>query len=174
MYSRQTSDGDLFEFTRDSENLTDYDQHGGGQAHSDGFSLVAKRALASWEGIAFGRGESENPDRAEGYLYFDAVDDGSTDMTGQYELVVLNGADEKLATIARGPIDEAREGDPSTDPRGDWGIPFPYVALRRGRGEVMGDDYKIGVRVNLDSGTGTFSPSNSTLRAEGYSGRKQN
>lgn len=184
MYRRQTSDGNVFEFTRDVETLAGWALHGQGNAHNDGFSLVAKRALESWEGIAFGRGRSQNPDRAEAYLYFDARSDdadadGTADiLTGQYELVVLNGADEKIATVDRGRLDEVRNGDPQSlggaDTRGDYGVPFPYTVLRKGKGEVIGDDYKIGLRLNLDSGNDAFHVGNSDLLAEGFSGRKVN
>lgn len=179
-YRRQTSKGKVYEFTEDVETLTGWSQHGSGQVHSDGFSLAATRRLENFEGVAFGRGQSQNPDRAEGFLYFDAYDDSTTpvQLNGRYEIVILNAADEKLATVKRGRLSEARNGDPQqlggSDSRGDYGVPFPYQRLRSGKGEVISDDYKIGVRINLDSGTDTFSPSNSDLLAEGYSGRKLN
>lgn len=183
-YRRQTSDNDVFEFTEDVETLDGWALHGPGQAHSDGFTLVASRQLDRAEGVAFGRGQSQNPDRAEAYLYFDARSDdadgdGTPDaLNGKYEIVVLNAADEPIATVDRGRLAEVRNGDPQqlggTDTRGDYGVPFPYKRLRRGRGEVIGDDYKIGVRLNLDSGNDAFNVSNSDLLAEGYSGRKMN
>jgi hypothetical protein len=183
-YTRVDSDGKTFEFTGDVETLAGWSLHGQGTAHSDGFQLVARRALASWEGIAFGRGQSENPDEAEAYLYFDArSDDADADgtpdvLTGQYEIVVLNGANEKLATVDRGRLEEVRSGDPKrlggSDKRGEYGVPFKYKTLRKGRGEIMGDDYQIGLRLNLDSGNDALNLSNSDLLAEGYSGRKVN
>lgn len=183
-YRRQDSKGKVFEFTEDVETLADWSLHGNGTAHSDGFSLVAKRRLDSFEGIAFGRGQSSNPDRAEAYLYFDALSDdadadGSPDvLDGSYEIVVMNGADEVLATVDRGRLSEVRNGDPQSlggaDTRGNYGTPFKYQALRNGRGEVMGDDYKIGIRLQLDSGSDELNISNSDLLAEGYSGRKLN
>lgn len=179
VFYRTTSDGDRYEFSPDSETLVDYKEHGGAQAHSDGFSLVFKRRLEDFEGVAFGRGSSENPDRAEAYLWLDIVNDSGTSITdGHVELVVLNSADEKLpgGTIYRRPLDEAAKGDPSTDSRGDWGVPFPYQQLRKGRGEIMGDDYQIGVRIrlNTDGASESLSVADSSMRAEGYSARKVN
>jgi len=175
MYRRRTGDGDLFEFSPDSENLSDYNEHGDAGAHADGFALVFKRRLEDYEGIAMGRGESENPDKAEAYFWMDLQNDSAAAVTdGHAELVVLNSADEVLTTIYRRPLDELSKGDPSTDTRGDWGVPFPYQRLKKGKGEVIGDDYQIGVRIRLNSGTETLSVSNSSMRAEGYSGRKQN
>jgi hypothetical protein len=175
VYYRETSDGKVFEFTPDSETLEGYSEHGAANAHADGYSLVFKRRLDDFEGVAFGRGQSENPDRAEAYIWADIQNDSSTSITaGQLELVILNSADEKLATIYRRPLDEVARGDPSNDSRGDWGVPFPYQVLRQGRGEVIGDDYQIGVRVKLNSGNEALSQSNSSMRAEGYSARKQN
>lgn len=180
MYRRQTSEGKVYEFTQDVETLSGWTLHGTGTAHDDGFALVASRRLEDHEGIAFGRGNSENPDRAEAFLYFDALSDdadasGSPDvLNGSYELVVLNAADEVLATIDRGRLAEVRDGDPSTDSRGDYGVPFKYRSLRGGKGEVIGEDYKIGVRLQLDSGNDELHIGNSTLKAEGYSGRKLN
>jgi hypothetical protein len=175
MYFRQTGDGDVFEFSPDSETLAGYQEHGNAAAHADGFSLVFKRRLDDFEGVAFGRGTSENPDRAEAYLWADIVNDNGTSVTdGHLELVVLNSADEVLATIYRRPLDEVAKGDPSTDSRGDWGVPFPYQRLRGGRGEIMGDDYQVGVRINLNSGTESLSVADSSMRAEGHSARKKN
>jgi hypothetical protein len=180
VYKRQTSDGDVFEFTEDAETLDGWSQHGSGQVHDDGFSLAATRALDRPEGFAFGRGNSENPDRAEGYLYFDAQNGTPAALSGKYEIVILNAADEVLATVDRGRLEEVRQGDPQqlggTDTRGDYGVPFKYKRLRRGKGEVMGDDYKLGIRIELANGSGTdsFSVADSDLIAEGYSGRKVN
>lgn len=180
MYVRQTKSGKQFEFTEDTETLAGYSLHGNGQAHADGFSLVAKRRLEDWEGIAFGRGQSENPDRAEAYLYFDPASDdadasGSPDpLNGQFEIVILNSADNVIATVRRGTISEYRQGDPDVDKRGEYGKPFKYAALRGGKGEVMTDAYQVGIRLKLDSGTDEIVLGNSTLSAEGYSGRKQN
>lgn len=175
VYYRVTSDGKVYEFTPDSETLADYQEHGGANAHADGFNLVFKRRLDDFEGVAFGRGQSENPDRAEAYLHASIENDSDTVITdGQFELVVLNSADERLSTIYRRPLDEVNRGDPSTDTRGDWGVPFPYQVLRQGRGEIISDDYQIGVRIKLNSGTEALSLANSSMRAEGYSALKQN
>ncbi len=175
MYNRVTSDGDLFQFSPDSENFADYVEHGNASAHADGFQLVFKRRLEDFEGIAFGRGQSENPDKAEAYAWLDLQNDSAAAVTdGHAEIVVLNSADEVLAPIYRRPLDELAKGDPSTDTRGDWGVPLPYQQLNEGKGEVIGDDYQIGLRVRLNSGTETLSVSNSSARIEGYSGRKQN
>lgn len=183
MFLRKDADGNIFQFSEDTENLTGWQLHGTGQAHDDGYSLVAKRRLESYEGISFGRGSSENPDRAEAYLFFDArSDDADADGTpdilnGKYELVVLNGADEVQAVIDRGQISQTRQGDPQqlggADSRGDWGTPFKYKDLGE-NGEIMGDDWKVGIRLNLDSGNDEFHVGNSDLLAEGYSGRRQN
>lgn len=174
VYYRQ-ADGNRYEFSPDSETLEGYQEHGNAQAHSDGYSLIFKRRLEDFEGVAFGRGQSENPDRAEAYLWADIVNDSGTSITdGHLEIVVLNSADEKLATIYRRPLDEVARGDPSNDSRGDWGAPFPYQKLRDGQGEVIGDDYQIGVRLNLNTGSEDLSQVDSSMRAEGFSGRKIN
>lgn len=177
-YRRRTSRGDVYEFTEDVETLTGWSTHNGANVGSDGFTTVAKRRLEDFEGIAFGRGQSQNPERAEGFFYFDAQNSTPAALSGQYEIVILNAADEKLATVKRGRLSEARTGDPvqlgGSDNRGDYGVPFKYQKLRRGRGEVIGDDYKVGIRLQLDSGTDTFSVSDSDLLAEGFSGRKIN
>jgi len=105
------------------------------------------------------------------------VNDSGTAVTdGHLELVVLNSAGDPLpgGTIYRRPLDEVAQGDPSTDDRGQWGVPFPYQTLRNGRGEIMGDDYKVGVRVELNDGTETLSLADSQMRAEGFSARKTN
>jgi hypothetical protein len=172
MYTRTNNRGKVYEFTEDRETLAGWSVHGGGNAHSDGFTTVAKRELNRPEGIAFGRGQSHNPDRAEAYLYLDAQDNGATAMTGKYEIVILNAANEKVATVDRGRLEEVRDGDPDNDSRGDWGKPFPYKKIRGGKGEVLGGSgHKVALRLNLDDGEGVFSVGNSSMVAEGRSGR---
>jgi hypothetical protein len=178
VYTRTDSKNNVYQFTEDRETLAGWGKHGTGKAHSDGFTTVAKRTLSKPEGIAFGRGTSQNPDKAEAYFYLDArSDDEDSDSTpdklnGQYELVVLNAANEVVNVIDRGRLDEVRKGDPSNDTRGDWGKPFPYKAIAGGKGEILGGaGHSIGLRVNLDSGEDSLVVGNSTMVAEGYGGR---
>lgn len=172
MYRKQTSDGDVYEFSPATHTLVDYETINAATAGPDDFQLVAADRLDGSEGRAYGRGNSENPDRAEAYAHLDVQDDSGDAVSGEAKLVVLNAANRRLATIARFELNRVRRGDPATDARGDWGVPFKYRALRSGAGEVIGDDYKIGLLIRTDSSTATVSLSNSSMTLEGYQGEK--
>jgi len=172
MYRRETSDGEVYEFVPATHTLTGFETVNGAQAGPDSDVLVAADRLEDSEGRAYGRGDSANPDRAEAYAYLDIQDTDANPVAGRAKLVVLNSANRVLATIAQFELSRARRGDPSTGVRGDWGVPFKYRSLRNGRGEVIGDDYQIGLTVRTESGTATVSLDNSTMTIEGYQGEK--
>lgn len=175
MYTRSDPRGNTYLFSEDRTDLSEFADHGDASAHSEDPRTVTKWDLDRGDGVAFGRGNTTNPDRAEAFIYFDAQDSGAAAINGTYKLVVLNAANEEVAVIDRGSLDEVRDGDPSTDSRGDWGKPLPYKALRGGKGEVLGGQgHKIGIQIETASGTATFSTANSTLIAEGYQGTLQN
>jgi hypothetical protein len=174
-YGVQAPNGKVFTFHGDTIDLSDFADFGSAEAQSEDFRTVSTWTVDDGVGVAFGRGTSQNPDRAEAYVYFDAKDDGDAAMDGLYRLAVLNSANERVATIYRNRLDVLRNGDPSADSRGDWGVPFPYQAITNGKGEILGGDgYKIAHQIQLDSGTGTFSTANSTAQMEGYRGTVQN
>lgn len=180
MYARQDSQGHTYLFTEGRTSLAPFSQFGDANLHDEAFRTVASWTLDRGEGVAFGRGTSHNPDRAEAYLWFDArSDDADADGTpdklaGQYKLVVLNPSNDVVDIIDRGRLEEVRNGNPDTDDRGSWGVPFPYKALQNGNGEVLGGGgYQIGIQIELDSGTDAFNLSNSSMVAEGYRGSRQ-
>jgi hypothetical protein len=186
MYAITASEGRKYLFSEDRETLAGYTEFGDGVAHSDDFSTVATRRLERSEGIAFGRGNSNNPDRAEAYFYFDARGDDGGDadtdpdpLEGEYKIVVLNAANNVVGLVDRGRLEEVRQGDP-LDPnskRGEWGKPFKYRSLRNGSGEIVGGNgHKLGIQIKLDpAADGTtvsdgFVVANSAMIAEGYKG----
>lgn len=176
MYYRTDSRGHAYMFTEDTETLAGWSDFGSAEAHDEDFRTVATRPLDREEGVAFGRGNSENPERAEAYKYLDAQDGGASAITAAaYRVVILNAANKVVAVIDRGRLDEVNKGDPSTDARGDYGKPFKYRTIAGGKGEVLGGSgHKVALQIKLDSGTATFSTANSTMKFEGYSGTLEN
>lgn len=181
MYTRTDQRGNEYQFSEDRHDLTNFSLVGTGQAVDDTYQTVAAWPLEREEGVAFGRGSTTNPDRAEAFIYFDARSDdadgdGTPDaLSGRFKLVVLNSANKVVATLDRGQLDEVRDGDPANDSRGDWGKPFPYKVIANGMGEVLGGQgHKVGIQIELNSGSDELNLSNSQLIAEGYGGELQN
>ena len=176
-YAIKDARGRTWYFSEDRHDLTEFSDFGTAEVISDDYRLASVWDLDDGVGVAFGRGSSTNPDRAEAYFHFDAQDDGNADINGRGKLVVLNTANEKVGLIYQGPLASFRRGDPTADERGKWGVPFPYQAIRSGAGEVLGNGgYKVGMLIQTDSATGTatFSTANSSMTAEGYRGTVQN
>ena len=176
MYVRTDGRGNRFLFSEDRHDLSEFSDFGDASIHSEDFRTVSTWTLDREEGVAFGRGSSSNPDSAEAYFYLDAQNTTPAQITGgRYRLVVLNAANEVIAVLDRGTLDEAANGDPSSDSRSDWGKPFKYRKIAQGKGEVLGGQgHKIALQLELYSGTDTFSTSDSTRIAEGYRGTLQN
>lgn len=140
------------------------------------FTTVATMDLRDGEGVALGRGNTSNPDRAEGFAFMDVQSTTPAELNGRAKLVVLNQNNTPVDTIWRGRIDELRQGDPAVDgeKRRDR-KPFPYqTPAGKKAGEVYGDSYSIGLQIELDDGTDTFSLADSRFRLEGYYGEKMN
>jgi hypothetical protein len=182
-YTR-TKDGKEYRFRPGVITLAGWELHNGGQCGSDGLELVATRPLDRQEGYAVGRGQSENPDRAEAYRWLDARSDdadgdGNPDkLEGEYEIVVVNPANKIVDTIDGGRLDELRRGDPDVDSRGDWGKPCAYRTLQNGKGEIVGwNGYKLGLAIELDPAADgsdvqdNFHIGNSGMQYEGYRGK---
>lgn len=175
-YARQAA-GRIFKFTGDTHDLGEFTATTDTTVHDSGFRTVATWDLDDGEGVAFGDGTSRNPDRAEAYIHVDALNNATSPVSldGQFKLVVLNKAGEVVDDIYQNKLDRLRNGDPTTDKRGAWGVPFPYQAIKNGKGEVLGKGgYEIGIQIQLKSGSDTFSLGNSTMTAEGHSGAVQN
>lgn len=174
MFTRKDRVGNVYLFSPDRHTLAEFSDFADATAVSDDFRTVTTWELDRKEGVSFGRGNSENPDRAEAYFYFDAQNTTPAAIAGSYRLVILNAANEVVAVVDRGRLEEVRKGDPSTDTRGDWGKPMKYRSIRGGVGEVLGGQgHKVALQIETDSGTETFSTSDSELVAEGYGGRLQ-
>lgn len=164
-----------FRFTPDTHDLSNFTEMSDTNVGNDEFSTVAYWDLDEGEGVAFGEGRSKNPDKAEAYIYLDPQNSTPAALNGKAKLVVLNAANQVVDEIYTNKISKLRNGDPATDSRGDWGVPFPYQAIKAGKGEVLGKGgYKIGIQLKLDSGTDAFSLSDSTMEAEGFSGSVEN
>ena len=138
MYTRTDQRGNAYQFSTAPHTFSDFTEATDATATEDNFRTLAYNELDREEGVAFGRGSSSNPDRAEAYKHLTIHDGADALISGEYKLVVENAAGKVVAVIDRGRTDEVNKGDPSTDSRGDWGKPAPYRAIRDGKGEVLG------------------------------------
>jgi hypothetical protein len=173
-YNVTTGNGRLYVFSTDQHDLDDFTETSDPTAVDDDFRTVATWTLDEGEGAAFGIGNSRNPDRAEGYLYFDPQTSTPSDINGRCRFVVLNAANDVVGTISRHRIEQLRSGDATASGRKNR-TPYPYQNINADGGEVVGGNgYKIGIQIKTASGSSTFSKSDSTLIAEGYRGTLQN
>lgn len=178
-YVKRTSDG-KYTFAPDTFKVGDFTEMNDASVNDDEFSTVAKMDLRRGEGAALGRGDSEVPEYAEGFQYFDARSandadaDGNADkLYGRVQYVVLNPNNRVVDTIWRGRLDELRVGSADADRSSRQ--PFSYkTPAQVNEGEVYGEEYAIGIQIELDNGTDTFSLADSTAKIEGYSGEKLN
>lgn len=177
MFTRTDSRGNRFLFAEATHTFSDFSESTQVTLSPEEWRTVAYNALDRSEGVSFGRGSSQNPDRAEAYKYLEAMDDQSTSalIPGEYRIVVENASKNVVAVIDRGRTDEVDKGDPSSDSRGDWGKPNPYRPISGGKGEVLGGQgHRIALQLKPDSGTPDFSLSDSTMHMEGFKGDLQN
>ena len=175
MYTRTDGRGNVFQFTKGTHTLATYSETTDTTVTEDNFRTVATDKLEREEGGAFGRGQFENPERAEAFKYLSIHDDADALIAGEYRIVVENAAGKVVAVIDRGRTDEVNQGDPTTEKRGEYGVPFPYVAISGGKGEVLGGQgHRFALQVKADSGTATFSLANSTMQMEGHKGELVN
>lgn len=167
-----------YHFGPDTFTTADFTEWPDPSVNSESFTTVATMDLRNGEGVALGRGNTSNPDRAEGFIFLDAVDndpdgDGTNDpIQGRAKIVVLNTNNTPIDTIWRGRLSELRQGDPAVDgeKRRDR-KPFPYqTPTKKQVGEVYGEDYSIGLQIQTDSAKVTFSLSASRAKIEGYYG----
>jgi len=171
-YIRTVSQG-RFTFSPDTFKADDFNEMNDSSCNDETFSTVAKLDLRRGEGAALGRGDSEVPEYAEGFQYVDLQNDSASPLTGRVKYVVLNPNNRVVDTIWKGRIDELRVGEADKD-RSER-QPFSYkTPAQTSKGEVYGEEYSIGIQVELDDGTDTFSLSDSTMKIEGYSGEKLN
>lgn len=178
-YVKRTNSG-KYTFAPDTFKVTDFTEMNDASVNDDEFSTVAEMDLRRGEGAALGRGDSEIPEYAEGFQYVDARSandadaDGNPDkLSGRVQYVVLNPNNRVVDTIWRGRLSELRVGQADSDRNSRQ--PFSYkTPATKSEGEIYGEEYSIGIQIELDSGTDTFSLSDSVLKIEGYSGEKLN
>lgn len=169
-----------YHFGPDTFKTDDFTEFPDPSVNSEEFTTVATMDLRKGEGAALGRGNTSNPDEAEGFIFMDVLSasdsdsDGNNDpINGRAKIVVLNTNNTPVDTIWRGRLSELRDdGDPAVDgeKRRDR-KPFPYqTPVEKATGEVYGEDYSIGLQIETDDGTATFSLAASRFRIEGYYG----
>jgi hypothetical protein len=151
-------------YSPDIFNLSDFNAASSTEVGDDEFSTTARFPVEEGESVLVGRGTSENPLQAEGNIEGDLQDSGGSSMNGQYRLVALNPQNNiaNNGVIARGTISELRETRPNSLD-GD---------LQTFVDKEIRDPFSLGLQVRLDSGTATYSQSNSNLKIRGFRGEQ--
>jgi len=160
--------GHTYEFNPDRFRAADWTERSNPVLSDGEFRTVAVYDLEKGESVALGRGDTFNPDKAEGFIHLDAQNDSAADIDGRVRLAVVNNQGEKVRNIYKNDLGTLREGSASSPSEA-----FPYQALRGGSGEV-GYPYEIAIQIDPAAGSDgdTFDLSNSTLAADGYSGSR--
>jgi hypothetical protein len=133
------------------------------QVGPDEFSTVEEIDVEEGEGVRVGQGTSANPLQAEGSIRGDIQDNGGADIDGKYRLVVLNTQNNVKDIVKQGSIDEI-EQTRANSLDGD-------ITPVSGKPEIY-EPNKLGFQLKTDSGTATYSRSNSSLTIDGYLGEK--
>lgn len=154
------------EYAPDVFSLSDFATASSTEVGDDNFSLVEIFAIEQGEGVYIGRGNSENPLQAQASVDGNLKDSGGSDITGRYKLAVLNSQNNLVdgGTLVRGRISELRK----TRPNSLDGDITQFVDI-----EVL-EPYKVGLLVRTNSGTTTYSSSNSSLEIDGFLGEAKN
>lgn len=149
-------------YSPDEFDLSDFTTASSTEVGDDEFQTVERLEVEKGEGVYIGQGSTTNPLQAEGSIEGDIQNDGSTSLNGEYRLVVLNSQNNMVpgGIIARGRLSALRQSR-ANSLDGDI-TPFKDK-------EVM-EPYSVGLQIRLDSGTDTYSNTNSTFSADGYSG----
>jgi len=166
-YSRVIN-GSLFAFNPGKVRDSEFSEASNMDAVSDAWMPMLFWDVPQGQAVAFGRGDSYNPDKAEGFVHIDIQNASAAAVDGEVRLAIYNSAGERVDTIYRNDTDTLRQGSAA-----DATVPFPYQAIRGGAGEV-GYPYTIALEVRTDTGTETVSLSDSAIGVDGYKGNRKN
>jgi len=169
-----------FTFSPDTFMTSDFVEMSNTDITEDTYRTVAEMDLRRGEGAAIGRGDTEIPEYAEGFIFADvrSANDGDGDgnkdaIVGRGKIVVLNANNTVVDTIWSGRLDELRTGEQDKNRRDRKPLQYQTPG-EKAAGEVYGEEYSIGLQVKPDSGTDKFSLAASSWKIEGYYGAKQN
>jgi len=128
----------------------------------DEFSTVEVFDVPDGESVELGVGENRNPTDAQGSISGDIQDGGNSDIDGTFRMVVLNAANNVVQVLARGSIDRLE----LTRTNGLDGYLQPRT------GAEIREPFKLGFQLQTNSGTATYSGSNSSMDVDVISGEQ--
>jgi hypothetical protein len=128
----------------------------------DEYSTTEVYTLPDGESAELGVGEDRNPTDAQGSISGDIQDGGNSDIDGKFRFVVLNPANNVVQVLASGSIDRLELS--RTNGLDGYLQPRTGVEIR--------EPYKLGLQLRTQSGTATYSGSNSSLDVDVISGEK--
>lgn len=139
---------------------TDFSERTSTQVGPDEFSTVEEFDMEQGEGFRLGQGYSSNPLQAESSIRGDIQDDGNADIDGRFRLVVLNEQNNVVDVLTQGTIDEIEDARANS-------IDGHITTLDD---REIYEPMKIGLQLKTNTGTSTYSSSNSSLTIDGYRG----
>jgi len=140
----------------------DFDVRTSTQVGPDEFTTVEEIDVEQGEGVVIGQGSSSNPLQAEGSIRGDIQDDASADVDGRYRLAIVNPQNNVVqnGVISQGTINDLEQ----TRANSLDGDITPYT------GREIYEPFKLVLQLKTNSGTQTYSSSNSSLTLDGYRG----
>jgi len=140
----------------------DFDVRTNTEVGPDEFTTVEEFNVEKGETVELGQGRSSNLLQAEGNAAGDIQSGSPSDIDGKFRFVVLNSQNNVVQPITQGTIDEL-EVTRSNNLDG-------YILPRTGI--EIADPYKLGLQLKTNSGTQTYSRSNSNLDVKGVRGEE--
>lgn len=128
----------------------------------DEYSTVEVFDVPDGESVELGIGADRNPTDAQGSISGDVQDSGNADIDGKFRFVVLNPANNVVQVLASGSINRLE----LSRTNGLDGYLQPQT------GAEIREPFKLGLQLRTQSGTATYSGSNSSLDVDVISGEK--
>jgi hypothetical protein len=132
------------------------------QVGPDEFQTVEEFDVDDGESVELGVGQDRNPTDAQGSVSGDIQDNGGSDINGRFRFVVLTPSNNVVRILASGSIDRLE----LTRSNGLDGYLLPRTDV-----EVK-DPYEVGFQLRTNSGSSTYSGSNSSLDVDAITGEQ--
>lgn len=153
---------EVYEYNADGDDSEEFVATGNVDVVTSRYRTLATRALDSGEGLQFGRGSSERPDKAEGFADIEMVDDTNGNVQhGKYRLTLRTKSGQLVGIITS--LDSSKTNIDRTDlPDGQ---PLPVQDVNGDRfagGGAKGYEVHLEMRASNTNGSFTWDYDNSS------------
>ncbi|MFB6144675.1 MAG: hypothetical protein ABEJ98_05180, partial [Candidatus Nanohaloarchaea archaeon] len=128
----------------------------------DEFRTIATLKLEDGEAVTFGRGTSENPLQAQGFIYGKFVDSAGNRISGNLRITVRTKSGNLVGYVTKKDLDEIDAGASNRSER----VPF---SIQRVNGSAkIADPYVLHLEMRADSAATFDYDGANSLKADGY------